>query len=67
MERLSRVLMTALTDGVSPPPSRCRRRTAEKGDSISVGNHPVVLGGLLTFTFLNMVAVPALCVRLYPQ
>jgi Cu/Ag efflux pump CusA len=63
MERLSPILMTALTTGLALLPLAVAG--GEPGNEIQSPLALVVLGGLLTSTFLNMVAVPALSLRFY--
>lgn len=65
MERLSPILMTALTTGLALVPLAIAG--GRPGNEIQSPLAIVVLGGLLTSTFLNMIAVPALCVRFYPR
>lgn len=65
MERLNPILMTALTAGLALLPLALAG--GRPGNEIQSPLAIVVLGGLLTSTFLNMVAVPALCVRFYPR
>ena len=64
MERLSPILMTALTAGLALIPLAIAGDRA--GNEIQSPLAIVVLGGLLTSTFLNMIAVPALCKLFYP-
>ena len=65
MERLSPILMTALTAGLALIPLALAGD--QSGNEIQAPLAIVVLGGLLTSTFLNMVVIPALCIRYYPQ
>ena len=65
MERLSPIFMTALTTGLALLPLAAAG--GQPGNEIQSPLAIVVLGGLLTSTLLNMIAVPALCVRFYPQ
>jgi CzcA family heavy metal efflux pump len=65
MERLSPILMTALTAGLALIPLALAGN--QSGNEIQAPLAIVVLGGLLTSTFLNMVVLPALCIRFYPK
>jgi Cu/Ag efflux pump CusA len=60
-ERLAPVLMTALTAGLALIPLVIRGQ--EPGNEIQSPMGQVILGGLLTSTFLNMVIVPVLFTR----
>lgn len=61
MERLAPILITALTAGLALIPLAFG--IGEPGNEIHAPLAVVVLGGLLTSTFLNMVVVPALFLR----
>jgi CzcA family heavy metal efflux pump len=60
-ERLAPVLMTALTAGLALIPLVVRGN--EPGNEIQSPMAQVILGGLLTSTFLNMIVVPVLFKR----
>ena len=60
-ERLAPVLMTALTAGLALIPLVARG--AEPGNEIQAPMGVVILGGLISSTFLNMVVIPALYAR----
>lgn len=61
MERLSPILMTALTAGLALIPMVLR--AGEPGNEIQAPMAVVILGGLLSSTFLNMVVIPALYLK----
>lgn len=61
MERLSPILMTALTAGLALIPLILR--AGEPGNEIQAPMGVVILGGLLSSTFLNMIVVPALYLK----
>jgi CzcA family heavy metal efflux pump len=61
MERLSPILMTALTAGLALIPLILR--AGEPGNEVQAPMGVVILGGLLSSTFLNMVVVPALYLK----
>jgi copper/silver efflux system protein len=65
MERLNPILMTALTAGLALIPLALTGH--RPGNEIQSPLAIVVLGGLLSSTFLNMIVVPALCSRFYPR
>jgi copper/silver efflux system protein len=65
MDRLSPILMTALTAGLALIPLALTGH--RPGNEIQSPLAIVVVGGLLSSTFLNMVVVPALCARFYPK
>ncbi len=58
LERLAPILMTALTAGLALIPLILARH--EAGNEIQSPMAEVILGGLLTSTFLNLVVVPVL-------
>jgi len=61
MERLSPVLMTALTTGLALLP--LAMAVDKPGSEIQSSMSIVILGGLLTSTFLNLILVPVLFVQ----
>lgn len=58
MERLNPILMTALTTGLALLPLALA--AGEPGSEIQAPMSIVILGGLLTATFLNMIVIPVL-------
>ncbi|UCF35604.1 MAG: efflux RND transporter permease subunit [Acidobacteriota bacterium] len=65
MDRLNPILMTALTAGLALIPLALAGH--KSGNEIQAPLAVVVLGGLLSSTFLNMIVVPALCSKFYPE
>ena len=61
MERLAPILMTALAAGLALIPLALGGE--QPGNEIQTPMAMVILGGLLTSMFLNMVVVPALYLR----
>jgi len=61
MERLSRILMTAPVTGVGLIPLALGK--GEPGKEIQQPLAVVILGGIFTSTFLNMIVIPALYVK----
>ncbi len=61
LERLSPILMTALTAGLALIPVIVRAH--EPGNEIQAPMATVILGGLLSATFLNMIVIPALYLK----
>ena len=65
MERLNPILMTALTAGLALIPLALGG--GEPGKEVQTPMAIVILGGLLTSTFLNMIVVPVLYERFAPK
>ena len=65
MERLSPILMTALVTGVGLIPLALGAGTP--GKEIQQPMAAVILGGMLTSTFLNMIVIPALYLKYGPR
>ena len=65
MDRLNPILMTALTAGLALIPLALTGH--RPGNEIQSPLAVVVLGGLISSTFLNMIVLPALCSRFYPK
>lgn len=61
MERLSSILMTAMTTGLALVPLALAGDMS--GSELQSPMAIVILGGLVTATFLNLVVVPALFLR----
>ena len=61
MERLSPILMTALVTGVGLIPLALG--AGEPGREIQQPMAVVILGGIVTSTFLNMIVIPALYLK----
>jgi Cu/Ag efflux pump CusA len=61
MERLSPILMTALVTGVGLIPLALG--VGEPGKEIQQPMAIVILGGIFTSTFLNMIVIPALYLK----
>lgn len=61
LERLSPILMTALASGLGLLP--LATRIGQPGGELQGPMAVVILGGLVTATFLNMVVIPALYLR----
>ena len=61
LERLSPILMTAMTTGLALVPLALAGD--KPGSEIESPMAIVILGGLVTATFLNLVVVPALFVK----
>ena len=58
MERLSPIIMTALTTGLALVPLALA--VDKPGSEIQAPMSIVILGGLLTSTFLNMIVLPVI-------
>lgn len=65
MERLSPILMTALVTGVGLIPLALG--AGEPGKEIQQPMAVVIMGGIVTSTFLNMVVIPALYLKYGPR
>ena len=65
MDRLTPILMTALTAGLALIPLALTGH--RPGNEIQSPLAVVVLGGLISSTVLNMIVLPALCSRFYPR
>ena len=61
MERLSPILMTALVTGVGLIPLALG--VGDPGKEIQQPMAVVILGGIFTSTFLNMIVIPALYLK----
>ena len=61
MERLSPILMTALVTGVGLIPLALG--VGQPGKEIQQPMAVVILGGIITSTFLNMIVIPALYLK----
>ena len=61
MERLSPILMTALVTGIGLLPLALGK--GEPGKEIQQPMAIVILGGIVTSTFLNMIVIPALYLK----
>ena len=61
MERLSPILMTAIVTGIGLLPLALGK--GEPGKEIQQPMAIVILGGIVTSTFLNMIVIPALYLK----
>ena len=61
MERLSPILMTALVTGIGLLPLALRK--GEPGKEIQQPMAVVILGGIVTSTFPNMIVIPVLYLK----